>query len=273
MLIKLDGAHRRRFRDDVAAHRAASTLTDAGYAAKVLRVSLNTLKKCLDRSATLTLKRQTCIGIISSLGLDPGRYGLGGPRAPGAMNVYGGYGKAEFGFIAGQYLVHRRSFLTAENITRSVLEISWNERKGCLSFVERIRYLSDGGVSQAFEYAGDIYMHADRMLMSLLSISDGEVRVTALHAPSRRSPATAMGPIRTAGVLLTHGYPKRFYQPVVSAVAVEQLPKTRPAAQLLALSQTLRPDSEEFTKAAADLKVAEEHALVMTPLMFRESKR
>lgn len=272
MLIHLAAGPRRKFRDDIAAHRAASVLTDADYALKVLRVSLNTLKKCLDRSPTLSLKRQTYNSIVANLGLDPARYGTASERQPAARNNYGGYGKADFGFIVGQYLVHRRSFLTAENITRTVLEITWNDQKGCLSFLEHIRYVSDGGVSQAFEYAGDIYMHADRMLMNLLTVQEGEARLMTMHTPSRRSSNTR-GPIRTAGVLLTHGYPKRFFQPVVTAVTVEQLAKTRSPAQLLAMSQTLKPGSEEFVKAAADLKLAEEHALVLTPLMFRDLKR
>lgn len=272
MLIKLTGAQRKRFRDDLAAHRAASPLTDADYAQKVLHVSLNTLKKCFDRGPALSLKRQTYNSIVSNLGLDPARYGTGPARPVAALNNFGGYSKADFGFIAGQYVVHRRSFLTAENITRTVLEITWNEQKACLSFVERIRYVSDGGVSQAYEYAGDIYMHADRMLMNLLSIVDGEVRLMTMQTPSRRTPNT-LGPIRTAGVLLTHGYPKRFYQPVVTAVAVEQLPRARSPQQLLAMSQTLEPGSTEFKKAAADLKVAEEHSLVLTPLMFRDLKK
>lgn len=272
MLIKLTGVQRKRFRDDLAAHRGASPLTDADYAQKVLHVSLNTLKKCFDRAPALALKRQTYNSIVSNLGLDPARYGTGPARAAGTPNSFGGYGKTEFGYIAGQYLVHRRSFLTAENITRTVLEINWNEQKGCLSFSEHIRYVSDGGVSQAYEYTGDIYMHPERMLMSMLTVQDGEVRLMVMHTPSRRTSSTS-GPIRTAGVLLTHGYPKRFYQPIVTAVAVEQLARVRSPQQLLAMSETLKPGTEECKKAAADLKVAEEHSLVLTPLMFRGLKR
>ena len=60
---------------------------------------------------------------------------------------------------------------------------------------------------------------------------------------------------------------------IVTAVAVEQLPRVRSPQQLLAMSETLKPGTEDFKRAAADLKVAEEHSLALTPLMFRDLKR
>lgn len=272
MLIKLNDVARRRLREDLAAHRARSALTDADYCTTVLRVSLNTLKKCLDPGPDLTIKRRTFAAIIQHAGLDPARYGGSVPSSAGDDASHGGYSKTEFGFLAGQYLLHRRSFLTAENITRSVLEIAWDSSRGCLIFTERMRYVSDAGVTQSFDYSGDIFIHADRVLMTLVSSKEGEVRMTMLHTPSRRSGKTPLGPIRMAGVVLTHGYPKRFYQPVVGAVAVEQVMRSLTPARLLALSKTLAPGTAEFDAAAADLKVAEEHAVVFTPLLWRERK-
>ncbi len=272
MLIRLKDAARRRFRDDLNAHRARSQLTDAAYAASVLRVSLNTLKKCLEPGSELTIKRRTFAAITQHAGLDSSLYGAATPAGHSETASHGGYSRAEFGFLAGQYLLHRRSFLTAERISRSVMEIAWDGQKGCLTFTERMRYVSDGGVPQSSDYSGDVFMHADRVLMTLLAIKEGEVRMTMLHTPSRRPADNQLGPIRMAGVVLTHGYPKRFYQPVVSAVAVEQVARPRPATQLLALCKTLTPGSAEFEAAAADLRVAEEHAVVFTPLLWRDHK-
>lgn len=268
MLVKLEDSHRSRFREDLTAHRAISQLNDADYAEKILGVSLNTFKKCVAEDSVLALKRHTFNAIVANTGLDPGRYGSG-MQKPQVRTDYGGYTKADFGFMAGQYVLYRRSFLTAENIVRAVVTIEWSESKGCLTFEERLRYVSDAGVVQSFDTEGDVYMHADRMLMTFLSIKEGEVRLTMLHVPSRRTGTNLLGPIRTTGAVLTHGFPKRFYQPVVSAVAMEQLPRTRRRTALLALSKTIPPESEEFTRPAADLKIAEEHAVVLAPLLWR----
>jgi hypothetical protein len=209
---------------------------------------------------------------VANARLDEARYGTNrvGP-APTAR--YGGYSKLDYGFLVGRYFIYRRSFLTAENITRSVLDITWNDSKSCLSFVEHHRYIADSGVPQAFDYAGDVYMHPERALLSLFATENGEARLTVLHMPSRRLSQATLGHIRAAGVVLCHGFPKRFYQPVVSAVTLEGCDSVRKTQSLTTLCKTIKPDMPEFGPLAADVKIAEEHAVVMTPLIWRDQKR
>ena len=47
MSITLAGRPRERFRADLLAHRETFSLSDAEYADRVLKVSLNTYKKCI----------------------------------------------------------------------------------------------------------------------------------------------------------------------------------------------------------------------------------
>lgn len=176
---------------------------------------------------------------------------------------YGGYGKSEFAYIEGRYFYYRRSFLTGKKITRSVLDLRWNDALGALSFDEQLRYVSDAGVAQITRYAGEVYMHLDRVLMTLLSIDEGEVRATMVNVPEKR--ATSSGTRKLRGVLMTHGYPKSFYQPVVSAVAIEQVPPEQETAP----GGTMEPGHPDFDRVERDLRLAEEHAVVMTPLLAR----
>ena len=45
----------------------------------------------------------------------------------------------------------------------------------------------------------------------------------AAHPPRATAHGTDLGLMRASGVVLTHGYPKRFYQPVVSPIAIEAI--------------------------------------------------
>ena len=269
MNIVLSGRGRSKFAEDLAAHRAECHENDADYARLVLRISLNTLKKCLEMQAPrpLSLKRQTLVAICSSAGLDPAHYGLN-VKLPSRGSQFGAYTKADFGFIAGRYFLHRRSFLTGNNINRSLLDIRWNDREQCLAFNERLRYRSDGGVDQQNEYGGNVYMHRDRVLMSMLSNDAGELRVIMTHTPNR--PAGRSRPsFKLHGVMLTHGFPRGYFQPVVSAVQIE----TAPAGGTLSVEKVCRTISSgdpEFDRLSHDLKHAEEHAVIMTPLLQRK---
>ncbi|WNJ88283.1 transcriptional regulator [Bosea sp. 685] len=178
---------------------------------------------------------------------------------------YGGYSRSDYAYIVGRYFCHRRSFLTGRNITRSLLDIRWNDAVQALSFVEQVRYVSDAGVEQVVRAEGEIYMHLDRALMTLLAIDEGEVRVTMLNVPERRS---TPGSRRLRGVLLTHGYPKSFYQPVVSAVTIELVPaEGEEGAEQR--TGTIEPSDPDFARLDRDIRQAEENAVVMTPLLAR----
>jgi hypothetical protein len=268
MNIVLSGRERARFAADLAAHRAECHQNDADYARLILRVSLNTLKKCLDpdEAGPLSLKRQTLIAICSGTGLDPAQYGLN-VKLPSRGSQFGAYTKVDFGFVAGLYFLHRRSFLTGSNINRSLLDIHWNDRDQCLSFQEQLRYRSDGGVQQRQDYAGNVYIHRDRVLMSLLSNDAGELRILMTHTPNRPT-GRARPALKLYGVMLTHGFPRGYFQPVVSAVQIETAPVS---GTLVAekVCRTISAGDGEFERLSHDLKHAEEHAVIMTPLLQR----
>ena len=271
MDITLTGRQRTQLRADLVAHRARSTLTDAEYVRTVLRVSLNTFKKCVGDGASLTLKRRSFNSIVANAGLDGRRYGAK-EQAPAPPAEHGGYTKAEYGYIIGRYLLHRRSFQNGIDITRGVLDITWNDSQSCLAFNEMRRYKTPAGAWQANDIVGTIYMHPERVLMGLLAIDKGDARLTLLHIPSRHAFGTNLGTIRTSGVVLTHGYPKRFFQPVISAVTIEAVDPSKRHLSPNALSTPIPRGSAEYNAIAEDLRIAEEHAVVLTPLMWRAAK-
>src|SRR5437763_1735930 len=96
-MIRLAGRHRERLQSDLRAHRETFSLTDARYAGEILKISLNTYKKCLQSGsrAPLTLKRQTLIALLASADLDPRRYGLS-IHAPSQASPFGGYRKDDY---------------------------------------------------------------------------------------------------------------------------------------------------------------------------------
>ena len=268
MTISIAGKKRAHLRAALAEHRARSTLTDAEYVRQILGVSLNTYKKCIGPAAELSLSRQSINRIVANAALDPSRLGATAP-APVATQDFGGYTKADFGYLAGRYLLYRRSFQTGLDISRAVLDISWSENQSCLTFVECRRLKTETGAWQANDFAGRIYIHQERVLMSLLAIDKGDVRLTLLHIPARHVFGTNLGLVRTSGAVLTHGYPKRFFQPVVSAVTIEAVESSKRSASPNTLCKTISPGMPDYAAAAEELRIAEEHAVVMTPLMWR----
>ena len=116
-------------------------------------------------------------------------------------------------------------------------------------------------------------MHAERVLMGLLAIDNGDTRLTLLHIPSRHVTGSVFGAVRSSGVVVTHGYPKRFFQPVVSPVTIEAMPSAKKNASANELCVTLKPGMPDYASAAEDLRIAEENAVVMTPLMWRDAQK
>jgi hypothetical protein len=155
MLIVLSGRQRAQFRNDLLAERAKSPLNDAGYVHGVLGISLNTFKKCIAPGESLSMKRHSFNAIVANAGLDPARFGST-LKITAQPAHFGGYSKAEFGYIAGRYLLYRRSFQNGIDITRAVLDVSWSDSLSCLTFKELRRYKSDTGVLQANDMAGNI---------------------------------------------------------------------------------------------------------------------
>jgi hypothetical protein len=168
MLIVLTGHQRSQLRDDLIAHRATSTLNDADYVRDVLRVSLNTYKKCVGSAEALSMKRHSFNNIVANTGLDPGRFGAKTVAVAQSMH-FGGYNRAEYGYMVGRYFLYRRSFQSNAYITRAVLDIGWSDSQSCLTFKELRRFKSGSGPILANDISGNIFMHAERVLMGLLA--------------------------------------------------------------------------------------------------------
>src|SRR6476646_8929209 len=265
MTISFQGNHRNRFRADLLAHRERSTLSDAEYAEQILKVSLNTYKKCVEQNKrdALTLKRHTIISILSNAELEPRRYGLA-IGLPSKRSQYGGYQPADFKFLCGKYFLYRRSFLTARDITRSVLEIAPSQTKECLEFDEFHYYVPETGIREEYHYEGDIYLNRECNLLSMPAFIDGHVRLTVLHMPER---VTGSRSIKLRGAVLTFGIPKGYWQPTVSCVFAVG-PIEAKHANRKDLCKTIMLGTEEHSALSVELERIEEHATIMTPLMW-----
>ncbi len=269
MIVVPDTA-RSQLRISLLRHRQGYELSEADYVKKVLRLALNTYKKCID--APLRLKRQTLIGLLKITKLTPGEFGLE-LSLPTASSQYGGYEPSEFKGLVGQYFVHRRSFLTARNIVRGILEIHIDDEKRCLAFEEYQNYIADSGLRDSFSYTGEIYINAARTLFSMVAFREGQCRLMMTQRPEQFSSEISdaappkRGATRMRGALLTHGFARNFWQPALSAVALESLPASmwRHARDHC---RTIKPDDPEFASIALEIAYAEEHATTMTPLMF-----
>ena len=264
MKIILEGDHHAKFRADLLAHRDKFPLNDADYVEQVLKISLNTFKKCINPAEPrLALTRPTFIHIFVSTGLNPRDYGLA-IGLPARESHYGGYDKNEYEFICGRFFLYRRSFLTAANINKSVLEIYPSSARECLSFNEYLSYISDSGAPHEQVYSGDIHIDHDRATLSFVALLTGQVRLTLVSMPLR---ALGKELIKLRGALLTHGMAKGFWQPTVSCVFADGPHDTKNRAPR-DLCGTIRPDSEEFQRISAELAHAEENSTVITPLMW-----
>jgi hypothetical protein len=184
-----------------------------GNIAEVPGVALNWLRKCIGLPPSMSLKRQSLLPILRSVGLEPADHGID-PSTPPREET-GGYAIPDFQYLAGRYFHLRRSFPTSMNVRRSVLDLAWGDRDACLLFEARLQYLSDHGVPQDVRSSGKVRLHRDRILMSLPAVAEGEVRLALLHTPSRPVAGETNLSLRARGVLLTHGFPRGFFQPVV----------------------------------------------------------
>jgi len=269
MTISLSGRQRVRFRTDLLAHREAFSLNDAEYADQVLKVSLNTYKKCVQvvGGGALALKRHTFVSIFTHTALDPKNYGLA-IGVPSQISPFGGYQKDEFSFLCGRFFLYRRTFLTARHVTRSILEIRPSESQECLSFNELHYYTAEVGVREEIRYHGDVYMNQERTILSMPAYSQGQVRLTLLQ-PERLS---SKGRVKMRGALLAFGNPKGFWQPTVACVFVDGPIEDR-RADPRALCKTILHTSEEYASLSAELARVEEHGAIVTPLMWSNLHR
>ncbi len=264
MTIGLTGKQRASFVKDLKAHREAYTLSDAEYATQVLKVSLNTYKKCVRPvgHVPLSLQRHTFVSIFANSGLEPRNYGLT-LALPNRVSQFGGYAKQDFKYLCGRYLLYRRSFLTARDITCGILDIDASKSLECLTFVERNSYTAEVGSSQDLKYSGNIYMNQERNLLSLPAYEEGNVRLMQVQ-PERLGNRRQ---IKYRGALLTFGNPKGYWQPTVSCVFANG-PINESDVPLKDLCRTIHKGSEDFAALSAELERVEEHATNITPLMW-----
>jgi hypothetical protein len=262
MTIRLSGRQRDRFKADLQAHRETFSLNEAEYADQVLKVSLNTYKKCVHANGPLALKRHTFVSIFTNTALDPRNYGLS-VGVPSETSPFGGYHKGEFKFICGRFFLYRRSFLTGRHITRSILDIQPSDSQECLSFNELHYYTAEVGVREEIRYHGDIYMNRERSILSLPAYFQGQVRLTLLQ-PERLG---TRGKVKMRGALLAFGNPKGYWQPTVSCIFVDG-PIDEKRSSPRELCKTIMEGSEEYPALCDELARIEEHGTIMTPLMW-----
>jgi len=266
MTISLTGQHRDRFIAELRAHRGTFLISDAEYAEQVLKVSLNTYKKCVRSAgrAPLKLKRHTLISVCTRVGLDPKAFGLS-IGIPAKISPFGGYRKDDYGFLTGTFFLYRRSFLTARHITRSILEIYSSDTKECLEFHELHHYVSKSGVRDEQHYGGDVHLNEERSVLSMPAYFGGQVRLTLLLMPEHAG--GKVRPLKMRGAALVFGIPRGYWQPTLSCVFVEG-PIDDRRSNLKELCKTILAGTEEYAPLSAELAHAEDHATIMTPLMW-----
>ena len=270
MTITLRGRARAKLRTDLSAHRQTFTLNDADYASEVLKVSLNTFKKCLQTSGSpaLSLSRGTFVRIFANAELDPKDYGVHA-SLPLRGTIFGGYDKRDYKYLCGRYFLYRRTFLTGQNITCSIIEIFMNETKECLSFHEIHFYVSDSGVRDEQHYYGDIHLNQERTILSMPAHFEGQVRLTLVHMPQKLSPRET---VKMRGALLAFGIPKGYWQPVLASVFIEG-PITGRNPDLKQLCRTIRAGTDEFGRLSAELAHTETHSTINTAVMWQRAQR
>ncbi len=265
MMINLSGHNRDRFVSDLRDHREAFSLSDKEYAERILKVSPNTFRKCLElsRRSPLALKRHTFVSIFTGSGLDPKAYGLS-IGVPSQTSPHGGYKTSDYRFLCGRFFLYRRTFLSARHITRSILEIQTSDAKECLAFHELHYYDSESGVREEIHYRGDVYLNQERSILSMPAYFEGQVRLTLLHMPERRGGRERR---KMRGALLAFGIPKGYWQPTISSVYVEG-PIDDKRANPRELCRTIWAELEEYQALSSELAHTEEHATINVPLMW-----
>ena len=275
-MIILESHQRELLRHALVRHRQGYTHSEAEYVKNVLCVALNTYKKCVAESddSDLSLKRRTLAALLKAARIDPAAIGID-MVLPTAVEQYGSYEPAAFSHLVGTYYLHRRSFQTALNIVRGVVEIAIDEQKRCLKYAEYNNYISDGGMHDDNHYTGDIYMNEECSLYSMLSIVEGQMGLMMTQAPVRNGQGAAgtltRGAIKWRGALLTHGRGKGVWQPTFTAISMESLPE-RHWRKAREECRTIKPDDPEFEALNREIAYAEEYAAVVTPLMFFKSQ-
>jgi len=267
MTVSLSGRQLDRFRADLLTHRESFSLTDADYADQVLKVSLNTYKKCLQTAGKkgLVLKRHTFVNIFANAQLEPKAYGLS-IGIPSQASPFGGYKKSDFRYLCGRFYLYRRSFLSARHITRSILDIRPSPQHECLCFSEVHYYTAEVGVRQEIQYHGDVYINRERTILSMPAYFEGQVRLTLVQ-PERTD---ARGRLKMRGAVLAFGNPKGYWQPTVSCVFIDGPIEDKRSPR--ELCTTFLNDSAEYAAFSDELARVEEHATIMTPLMWAKAQ-
>lgn len=268
MGVSLQPAERRRLRAELLRHRAGFDLTDAAYVQDVLKISLNTYKKCIapEDAGSLVLSRHTYQNLARHAGFRPDEHGIAAQPSTCDQSL-GAYNCDDYAFMCQRYVMYRRSFLHARNLNRSVLDISIDGSRRCLRFRETEDYVSDLGLPHDQEHVGDVHVDRDRSLLSLLGNTAGRVRLMLLVIPQR---VIGREGLRMRGALLTHGRPRGYWQPTVTSLYVEEPPD--PKAPIGGLCGTFKPDWGDYERISGEIRSVEEYVTIDTALVWRSTE-
>jgi hypothetical protein len=95
-------------------------------------------------------------------------------QAPEAL---GGYSFQSVKHLQGTYLYVRPMFNGSSNLSAYLIEIQWNESRGCLTFEERER------IDSNYKQAGVVYIPLQLPFFNLVTIERGDIRTILLGFP------------------------------------------------------------------------------------------
>jgi hypothetical protein len=111
-----------------------------------------------------------------------------------------------------------------------------------------------------------VYINQERTILSMPAYFGGQVRLTLVQ-PERLG---SKGKIKMRGAVLAFGNPKGFWQPTVSCVFVDGPIEEKTHSR--DLCTTIHNGTEEYAGLSAELARVEEHATIITPLMWAAPK-
>ena len=246
---QLEGTARKNFCEDLLKARKASPSSDADFANRELKISLNTYKKCIDPDgAPLKLRRSTLVAIIKSCKFDPARYDLDfAITRPARARDQTPDTKDDLGWLVGTFIQFRRQSADESPIAISTLTFAWDTARGVLTFSETVEAPPGGRTSRRVTYRGDVHMHQNQ-LIALLSAGNGETRLALVHAPK----TSESGPRRLRGIELASGTPNGILRPVISAIYLEDAGSTSLDPASIAAG-TLSADHQAFARLTQEL--------------------
>jgi hypothetical protein len=107
-------------------------------------------------------------------------------KGESAEKDLGAYSRANVEELEGSYLCFRPMFTKPDIINLYLIEISWDVRQSCLTFIEKHRADSD------YAQSGKIYIPNARPFINLVTTSKGDVRLITVCRPDARGLARGL---------------------------------------------------------------------------------